>query len=246
MIKKIAAVTVGIATLAALSSQAIAKPLINGIDANFPPFAYVDKSGKPSGFDVDAVDWIAKKMGFEVTHQPVAWDGIIPSLTAKKIDFICSGMTITAERAKVVNFTSPYWEHRNQFVAKKDSDITEDQILNGGTTIGIQQGTSELKWLQETAKEKGWNFKFRMYDSAPMAVEDLLNGRIDAAAMNDAPAKVAVEKKPVKIVAPFGDVDTYGCATRKEDTDIKQKLDDGYAMLRKDPYWQELLTKYQP
>ncbi|MCG8508177.1 MAG: ABC transporter substrate-binding protein, partial [Rhodospirillales bacterium] len=126
MIKKIAAVAVGIATLAAFNSTAIAKTLINGIDANFPPFAYVDKSGKPSGFDVDAVDWIAKKMGFEVTHKPVAWDGIIPNLVvAKKIDFICSGMTITEERAQKVNFTDPYWEHRNQFVAKKDSAITE-------------------------------------------------------------------------------------------------------------------------
>ncbi|MBT3358518.1 MAG: amino acid ABC transporter substrate-binding protein [Rhodospirillales bacterium] len=246
MLKKIAAIAAGVAVVATMNSQAVAKTLINGIDANFPPFAYVDKSGKPSGFDVDAVDWIAKKMGFEVTHQPVAWEGIIPNLVAKKIDFICSGMTITAERAKIVNFTTPYWEHRNQFVAKKDSSITEQKILTGGITLGVQQGTSELKWLQKTMKEKGWNFKFRMYDSAPMAVEDVLNGRIEAAAMNDAPAKDAVEKKPVKIVAAFGDVDAYGCATRKADTDLKKKLDDGYIALRKDPYWKELLNKYEP
>lgn len=246
MYKKIAAFVAGAAVVATMNSQAVAKTLINGIDANFPPFAYVDKSGKPSGFDVDAVDWIAKKMGFEVTHQPVAWEGIIPNLVAKKIDFICSGMTITAERAKVVNFTSPYWEHRNQFVAKKDSSITEDQILKGGITLGVQQGTSELKWLQKTMKEKGWNFKFRLYDSAPMSVEDVLNGRIEAAAMNDAPAKDAMEKKPVKIVAAFGDVDSYGCATRKADTDIHKNLNEGYKLLRKDPYWQELLQKYEP
>ena len=43
---------------------ALEKSYINGIDANFPPFAYVDKTGQPSGFDIDAVNWIAKKNGF--------------------------------------------------------------------------------------------------------------------------------------------------------------------------------------
>ena len=246
MLKKLTAIAVGVAFAASMGASASAKTFINGIDANFPPFAYVDKSGKPSGFDVDAVDWIAKKMGFEVTHQPVAWEGIIPNLVANKIDFICSGMTITAERAKVISFTEPYWEHRNQFVAKKDSKITMDEIYKGSITLGVQQGTSELKWLQGEQKKQGWNFKFRMYDSAPMAVEDVLNGRVAAAAMNDAPAKKAVEKKPVRIVGSFGDVDTYGCATRQEDTDLRGKLNDGYKMLRKDAYWQELLKKYKP
>ena len=45
---------------------ASAKVYINGIDANFPPFAYVDKDGVPDGFDVKSVDWIAKEMGFTV------------------------------------------------------------------------------------------------------------------------------------------------------------------------------------
>ena len=52
-------------TLAA-PALAAGKHLINGIDANYPPFAYVDETGKPAGFDVDSMNWIAKKMGFTV------------------------------------------------------------------------------------------------------------------------------------------------------------------------------------
>ncbi|GAH97105.1 unnamed protein product, partial [marine sediment metagenome] len=73
------------------------KVYINGIDPDFPPFAYVDKDGNPAGFDVEAVDWIAQEMGFEVKHQPTAWDTIIPTLNAKKIDFIASGLSFTEE-----------------------------------------------------------------------------------------------------------------------------------------------------
>ena len=66
----------------AAPAMAAGKHLINGIDANYPPFAYVDETGKPAGFDVDSMNWIAKKMGFTVEHKPMDWDGIIPALLA--------------------------------------------------------------------------------------------------------------------------------------------------------------------
>jgi len=50
------------------SGNVLAKDFINGIDANFPPFAYVDKSGNPGGFDIDSVNWIAKKMAHLIFH----------------------------------------------------------------------------------------------------------------------------------------------------------------------------------
>ncbi len=218
---------------------------INGIDANFPPFAYVDKSGKPSGFDVDSADWIAEKMGFKVKHQPVDWDGIIPNLIAKKIDFIASGMSITPERAEKVDFTIPYWTIKQVFVAKKGADVTVDDILTGNKTLGVQQGTSEADWLKENAEKNDWNFKLRYYNSAPLAVEDVLNGRIDAAAMDDAPAEDAVQKKPVKILGTFGmKEERFGYAVRKEDTDLLRTLNKGLEMLMADPYWDELIAKY--
>ncbi len=98
--------------LSATTVIAAEKVYINGIDANFPPFAYVDKSGNPDGFDVKALDWIAKEMGFKVKHQPMDWDGIIPSLKAKKIDIVASGMSITDERKKQVNFSTPLLENQ--------------------------------------------------------------------------------------------------------------------------------------
>lgn len=246
MTRKFASFAAAAALLALAATPAPAATYVNGIDANFPPFAYIDKDGKPGGFDVDSVNWIAKKMGFEVKHQPVDWDGIIPSLLAKKIDLICSGMSITPERAQKVNFTNAYWEVKNVFVTKKDSALTSNDLLTGKKKIGVQSGTPEGDWLKENKEKNGWNFDLRYYDSSPMAVEDVLNGRLDAAGMNDAPAKDAAAKKPVKIAGIFGEVDTFGCAVRKDDADLLKKLNDGYKMLKADPYWQELIKKYKP
>ena len=228
-----------------LTVWAAGNTYINGIDANFPPFAYVDQTGKPAGLDVDAIEWIAKKMGFKVTHQPMDWDGIIPSLNAKKIDFIASGMTITEERAKVVNFSIPYHRVENVFVAKADSALTTEQIQTKGGKIGVQRGTSEAERLEEAKKKNNWAFELVYYDSAPMAVGDVLNGRIIAAAMNDAPAQDAVKKQPVKIIGLCGiPVEEFGIAVRKEDKNLLETLNTGLKMLMADPYWQELKDKY--
>jgi len=230
----------------AVSAVAAEKVYINGIDANFPPFAYVDKSGNPDGFDVKALDWIAKEMKFKVKHQPMDWDGIIPSLKAKKIDIVASGMSITDERRKQVDFTTAYWKIKQVLVAKKDAAVTVEKVLADGNKIGVQRGTTEAKWIDENLLKKGGKkFELVQYDSAPLAVEDVINGRIIAAAMDDAPALDAVKKKPVKILGGFGMKDEeFGYAVRKEDKEFLKKLNDGLKKLMKSPYWAELKKSY--
>lgn len=221
------------------------KVIINGIDANFPPFAYVDKNGNPDGFDVKSVDWIAKEMGFKVKHQPMDWDGIIPSLNAKKIDMIASGLSVTEERAQKVAYTIPYWVIKQVLVVKKDSDLTPETALADGNKVGVQRGTSEAKWMEENLIKKGKKFELVYYDSAPLAVEDVLNGRIVAAAMDDAPANDAANKKPVKTIGGFGMHDEeFAYAVRKDDTELLNTLNEGLKKLMASPYWEELKKQY--
>jgi polar amino acid transport system substrate-binding protein len=220
--------------------------LVNGIDANYPPFAFIDKTGAPSGFDVEAMNWIARDMGVEVSHQPIEWDGIITSLATKKIDIIASGMSITPERAKQVNFTLPYWVIKQVLVIKKGAPLTVENILHGKKILGVQQGTPEAKWLKEQAAAKGFNFKLKYYNSSPLAVEDLLNGRIDAVAMNDAPARDAASKKEVQILGTFGmEQEDFGYALRKDDKELLDKVNASLKKLMASPDWEALKNKYE-
>ena len=74
MIKKHLLLVISLATIALCGNvYAGEKQIVNGIDANFPPFAYMDAKGVPSGFDVEAMNWIAKEIGLEVTHRPIEW-----------------------------------------------------------------------------------------------------------------------------------------------------------------------------
>jgi polar amino acid transport system substrate-binding protein len=238
-----------LAALCFLSSQSVIaaeKIYINGIDANFPPFTYVDRSGNPDGFDVKALDWIAREMGFKVKPQPMDWDGIVPSLIAKEIDIVASGMSITEERKKQVSFSTAYWKIRQVLVAKRDAKVTAGQALADGNKIGVQRGTTEAKWIEENLiKKAGKKIELIQYDSALLAIEDVINGRIIAAAMDDAPALDAAKKKLVKILGGFGMADElFGYAIRKEDTEFLKKVNEGLKKLMKSPSWAELKKTY--
>lgn len=228
-----------------LAGFAQAKTYINGIDANYPPFAYVSEDGSPAGFDVDSMNWIAKKMGFEVKHQPMDWDGIVPALLGKKIDMVCSGMSISPERAAAVAFSDPYFTISKVILVGKDSPLTADEVMKGKYRLGVQRGTNEHEYLETKKTDEKLTYELRFYDSAPMAVEDLQNGRIDAIALDSAPAGDAINKgKPVKIVGTFAPDDVFGVAINKDDAELLKTINEGYKLLMADPYWQELQAKY--
>jgi polar amino acid transport system substrate-binding protein len=83
------------------------------------------------------------------------------------------------------------------------------------------------------------------YDSAPPSIEDVVNGRIIAAAMDDALAVDAGKMKPVKVLGGFGMTDRdFGYAIRKEDAEFLKKVNEGLKKLMKSPYWAELKKTY--
>jgi polar amino acid transport system substrate-binding protein len=228
------------------TAMAAEKVYINGIDANYPPYSFIDKTGKPDGLDIMAVNWIAKEMGFKVKHQPTEWAAIIPSLKAKKIDFIASGMSVTPERKEQVNFTVSYYQTIMVLVAKEGSKLTVEDAMGPNVKWGVQRGTSEAKWIEENLLKKGKSFKLQQYDSAPLAMEDILNGRIDVSAVSTTSAEEYMTKgMALKILGKYGQPDDETAyAVRKEDTELYNKLNEGLKKLMATPYWQELKHQY--
>ena len=222
------------------------KTLIVGIDGQYQPFSFIDASGTPQGFDVDSMRWIAQKKGMKVTFQATAWDGIIPALQAKKIDLIYAGMTITPERAEQVNFSNPYWEVNQDVVARNDSALTLDDVKAGKAIIGTQSGCTAAIWIDKnlvsTGKMPQGNLK--LYDNTPLAVDDLATGRVDAVMYDDLVLKDIIANKSLKKIGNIETKEEFGVAVRKDDPELLATMNDGLAELKADPYWQELIKKY--
>jgi len=225
------------------------KVYINGIDPDCPPFTYMDEKGNPTGFDVECLNWIAQEMGFEVKQQPTAWDGIVPSLLAKKIDMIYSAMSITEERKKKIGFTDIVWEVKNSVCVRKDSDLNIITALSGDYMVGLQKGSTQKIWIEDNLVKPGilGEDNVRYYESTSMAVKDLVNGRIDSFFHEESLLKNAIRKgRPIRIVGTIEDKtpDIYGIGIRKEDKELKALLNEGIARLKKSPKRDELIIKY--
>jgi polar amino acid transport system substrate-binding protein len=221
--------------------------VIVGIDGEYKPFSYLDPGGNAVGFDVDAMKWIAQKKGLEVKFQPVAWDGIIPALQAKKIDIIYAGMTITPERAEQVNFSTPYWEVNQDVVAKEGASVTLEDVKAGRATIGAQSGCTAAIWVDRNLITSGKmpQDRLKLYANTPLALDDLVAGRIDAVMYDDHVLKTMIEGRPVRVIGNIETKEEFGIAVRKTDPELLATLNDGLAELKADPYWQELIIKYR-
>jgi polar amino acid transport system substrate-binding protein len=87
--------------------------------------------------------------------------------------------------------------------------------------------------------------QLKLYANTPLAVDDLVAGRIDAVMYDDLVLKDIIANKPVKIIGNIETQEEFGIAVRKSDRQLLAMLNDGLAQLKADPYWQELIVKYR-
>ena len=179
----------------------------------FPPMESQAKEGGLEGFDIDLMNAIGKAADFEVQFQSLPFDGIIPALQAKTVDAAISSMTINAERSKTISFSRPYFKAGLAIAIKTDNkDITSLDSLNN-KNIAVQIGTTGAA---EAKKVLG--AKIRTFDSAPLALQELLNGNVDAV-INDAPVTLYAIKSNnltgIKIIEQLLTEEYYGIATSK-------------------------------
>ena len=118
-----------------------AKPLRVGTDATFPPFEQTSPDGTKTGFDIDLVNAIAKHAGIKTTtFQQVPFGQLVPGLQADHIDLAASAIYITPERAKVIDFSQPYFSGGLAVMVKpNETGITKPEDLDG-KTIAVQVG----------------------------------------------------------------------------------------------------------
>src|SRR5688572_30642844 len=116
---KIAALALAIGITSGVS--AMAEQVKVGFAAEpYPPFTSLDASGKWVGWEVEFADAICKEAKLDCVITPVAWDGIIPALTTKKIDMIVGSMSITEERLKTIDFSDKYYNTPTGIIGRKD------------------------------------------------------------------------------------------------------------------------------
>jgi arginine/lysine/histidine/glutamine transport system substrate-binding and permease protein len=209
----------------------------------FPPFEAQAKSGGGlEGFDIDLMNAVGEATGLKVEFQSLPFDGIIPALQAGTVDAAISAMTITAERAKTVSFSRPYFKAGLALAVKEGtSDITSLNDLKG-KKIAVQIGTTGAN---EAKKVEG--AQVRSFDSGPLALQELSNGNVDAV-INDAPVTLyAIKNSSIPGIKVASDQlltqEFYGIAMPKDSPNV-EKVNAGLKTLLDNGKYAEIYQKW--
>jgi len=227
--------------------QAQKQVYVVGVDASFPPWTWVEK-GEYKGFDVEVMTAIAAIEGFKIEIRDLPWSTVITALSQGKIDILMSGLSITCERDKVIDYSAPYWSVDQAVMVREDSDLNAITAMSMGHTVGAQAGTTGYMWVEDNLVKKGVNVKLKAYDTYDLAVTDLENGRIDSVLCDTDTAQGFVDAgRKVKIVGIIKTGEQYAYAVTKGDPyNLLPKINDGIAKLYENGTWAELVHKYFP
>src|SRR5215470_16218008 len=113
------------------------KKLVNALDAEYPPFSFLNSSNQMDGFDVDVAKEIAKRLGVALEHVTPGWDVITAGKWAGRWDICVGSMTATKERAEVLDFPVQYYYGQAVLLVNKNNTAKEPKDLSG-KKIGVQ------------------------------------------------------------------------------------------------------------
>jgi polar amino acid transport system substrate-binding protein len=167
------------------------------VENAYPPFNMIDEAtGEGVGWDYDAVREICKRINCVPEFKQAAWDGIFPAMQAGEYDMLADGVTITAERDEIVDFSIPYVIVGQVLLVRVDETASLDEIkADANRLIGTQLGTTN----EIVAKEHFPAERVKSFEDFGAAVLALLSKDIDGVVIDNVSAVGFIEENPGKL-----------------------------------------------
>jgi polar amino acid transport system substrate-binding protein len=170
--------------------------LVLGTSADYPPFEFhIEVEGKDTivGFDIDIANKIAENIGVELEIVDMKFEGLLPALTAGKIDLIVSGMTPTDERKQSVDFSLTYYDARQTMLVLTESVGTLNTIeAFDGKILGVQKSSIQ----EDLAKTMFTSSEAKAIDKIPNLIMELKTGKVDGLILAEPVAKQYATANP--------------------------------------------------
>lgn len=238
-------------SLVASAQAADEKELRIGLDPTYAPFEYKLADGKLVGFEVDLAEAICTEMKLRCVFSESSWDGLIPSLLAKKFDVIFSSMSMTEERKKLLTFTDKYYNVPSTLVLKRGSGLDGSPESLKGKRIGVLKASTHENYSRKVFAPAGATVVG--YPNTQDSYMDMMSGRVDALVANvieiksgllDKPEGKAFEMVGKTIDDPSIFGNGVGGALRKQDTRLLADINLAIKTIRANGTYKKLAEKY--
>lgn len=221
--------------------------IIIGYDNIYFPMGYLDDNGDTVGFDVDLATETFKRLNMDVKFQSIDWSMKETELNSGNIDAIWNGYSLTEERKTKVTYTDAYMKNSQLIVTLKDSSIKNKEDLKG-KVVGTQQGSAGLEALEKNEDIlNSLDGSPILYDTFDKVFRDLEARRIDALVGDKTLVKYYISKKgeeKYKILDDNFGTGDYVVAFRKDDTELRDKVNNTINEIKDDKSFDEIYNKW--
>ena len=214
------------------------------VENAYLPFNYVDPAdGVAKGWDYDVFNYMAELMNFTPVYVPFAWDGMIQAVADGQFDIAGDGITITAERDKIVDFSDGYINLTQRvMVSTSNTAVTSlDDLISGDYVVGVQKGTTNYEFAVANLGEA----KVKAFDTFDFAIAAVISGDIDASIIDETAGLgyMGANKDKVKLVGGDLTSEQLGFAF-PNGSQLVAVVNAGLAEMKANGKLDEISTKY--
>jgi ABC-type amino acid transport substrate-binding protein len=207
---------------------------------NSPPFAFLDKTGKPVGYALDLCAVVVEEIVAElrkdirVEYRPVTPENRFDLLNSQAIDLECGSTTNNFERRKIAAFSPTMFVTGTKLLVRRDSGIRYFRDLQGKTVV-LTRGTVQAQAIPRLAERQKLGIKFVTAEDHRQSFQVLAAGKADAFANDDVQLYGMLAEtrtgSTYRVVGDFLTYADYALMLRKDDPEFAALVELAFARL---------------
>jgi polar amino acid transport system substrate-binding protein len=222
-----------------VSSQPV---IIIGGDRDYPPYEFLDKNGKPAGYNVDLTRAIADVMGIKVEFRFGGWSEMRNALLDGRVG-VLQGISYSEERTKTLSFSPPHTIINHAIFARKDTPpVSTVEELRGKEIVVFRDGI-----MHDYLAARGFANNLVMTETPAAALRLLASGKHDYAVLAMLPGMYIIREHKLSNLAPVAksiSSQKYCYAVKKGNEELLARFNEGLAILKKTGQYQEIYDRW--
>lgn len=212
-----------------------------GTEGTYAPFSFHDKSGKLTGYDIEVIEEISKRLGVKPEFLETQWDAMFAGLDSKRFDVIANQVGINEERLKKYDFSEPYTRSNAVLLIHKDNkNIQSFEDIKG--KVAAQTLTSNYGALAES-----YGAKLEKVEGFNQAVDLVISKRVDGT-FNDKLSALDFLKQrpdaPIKIIDEAVDASKNAFVFRKGNEELVEEFNKILKEMKEDGTLKKISEKW--
>ena len=173
--------------------------VIVALENGYVPFSYIRTDTREAvGWDYDALHELGRRLNFTPDFREIAWDSLIQGVATGQFDMAADGITITPERAQIIDYSAPYLAIRQRLLVRGDEkrfDSFPSFAARPDTRIGAQKGNTNYGVSEKLVGAA----RVAAYDGFGELIQALLGRDVDAVIVDDITGYGFVRLNPGKL-----------------------------------------------